>query len=244
MRFVTKTKIATPPLVRDVAGGIFRARENTVNGTMLSRFLSTRSSRDKDDVNDDNSNPTNMNTNKKRNATDERTFLERYAMWSHQNPLLALTCIVLVAVGCILTVVLNNELQFVETNDREWVILKDGITSDADAAAEGTRLVEEYVYYQVFLSRRRASHRILTFSVDRDVWGTSKFYLVGVYSFFSRKNDASSDENEQKRKDRASSFPRRDVCVSSSDDVCSREIKREFFDKFPLKRKEGRCLLS
>ena len=47
----------------------------------------------------------------------------------------------------ILTVVLNNELQFVETNDREWVILKDGITSDADAAAEGTRLVEEYVYY-------------------------------------------------------------------------------------------------
>jgi hypothetical protein len=35
----------------------------------------------------------------------------------------------------------------VETNDREWVILKDGITSDADAAAEGTRLVEEYVYY-------------------------------------------------------------------------------------------------
>jgi len=25
--------------------------------------------------------------------------------------------------------------------------LKDGITSDADAAAEGTRLVEEYVYY-------------------------------------------------------------------------------------------------
>ena len=46
-----------------------------------------------------------------------------------------------------LTVVLNDELQFVETNDREWVILKDGITSDADAAAEGTRLVEEYVYY-------------------------------------------------------------------------------------------------
>ena len=32
-----------------------------------------------------------------------------------------------------------------ETNDREWVILKDGITSSADAAAEGTRLVEEYV---------------------------------------------------------------------------------------------------
>ena len=121
---------------------------------MLSRFLSTRSSRDKD-VNDDNSNPTNRSSssspanmmNKKRNLTDERTFLERYAMWSHQNPLLALTCIVLVAVGCILTVVLNNELQFVETNDREWVILKDGITSDADAAAEGTRLVEEYVYY-------------------------------------------------------------------------------------------------
>ena len=107
---------------------------------MVSRFLSTR---DKDD----NSTPTNM-SDKKRNAQqDERTFLERYAMWSHQNPLLALTCIVLVAVGCILTVVLNDELQFVETNDREWVILKDGITSDADAAAEGTRLVEEYVYY-------------------------------------------------------------------------------------------------
>jgi hypothetical protein len=86
-----------------------------------------------------------MNTTTKRNASDERTFLERYAMWSHQNPLLALTCIVLVAVGCILTVVLNDELQFVETNDREWVILKDGITSSADAAAEGTRLVEEYV---------------------------------------------------------------------------------------------------
>ena len=114
---------------------------------MVSRFLSTRSSRDEDDK----STPiTNMpRDDKKRNASqrDERTFLERYAMWSHQNPLLALTCIVLVAVGCILTVVLNDELQFVETNDREWVILKDGITSDADAAAEGTRLVEEYVYY-------------------------------------------------------------------------------------------------
>ena len=114
---------------------------------MVSRFLSTRSSRDEDD----NTTPI-TNTprdDKKRNASqrDERTFLERYAMWSHQNPLLALTCIVLVAVGCILTVVLNDELQFVETNDREWVILKDGITSDADAAAEGTRLVEEYVYY-------------------------------------------------------------------------------------------------
>ena len=121
----------------------YSALSETPNDTtMVSRFLSTRSSRDKDD----NSNPSNMN-DKKRNATDERTFLERYAMWSHQNPLLALTCIVLVAVGCILTVVLNDELQFVETNDREWVILKDGITSDADAAAEGTRLVEEYVYY-------------------------------------------------------------------------------------------------
>ena len=112
--------------------------ETTNDDTMVSRFLSTR---DKDD----NSTPTNM-SDKKRNAQqDERTFLERYAMWSHQNPLLALTCIVLVAVGCILTVVLNDELQFVETNDREWVILKDGITSSADAAAEGTRLVEEYV---------------------------------------------------------------------------------------------------
>ena len=38
---------------------------------------------------------------------------------------------------------------------------------------------------------------------------------------------------------------RRDACASSSDDVCSREIKREFFDKFPLKRKEGRfCCLE
>ena len=87
-----------------------------------------------------------MNVNRKRNARDEeRTFLERYAMWSHQNPLLALTCIVLVAVGCILTVVLNDELQFVETNDREWIIVTDGITSDADAAAGDTSLVEEYV---------------------------------------------------------------------------------------------------
>ena len=129
----------------NVAAGIFRALRETPNVdlTMVSRFLSTRSSRDEDDK----STSTNMPRDKKRNASqrDERTFLERYAMWSHQNPLLALTCIVLVAVGCILTVVLNDELQFVETNDREWVILKDGITSDADAAAEGTRLVEEYV---------------------------------------------------------------------------------------------------
>jgi hypothetical protein len=86
---------------------------------------------------------------KKKNDDDDAsnggTFLERYALWSHRNPLLALTCIVLVAVACILTVVLNDELQFVETNDREWVILKDEITSDADAASEGTRLVEECV---------------------------------------------------------------------------------------------------
>jgi len=85
---------------------------------------------------------------KKKNDDDARhgtTFLERYALWSHRNPLLALTCIVLVAVACILTVVLNDELKFVETNDREWVILKDEITSDADAASEGTRLVEECV---------------------------------------------------------------------------------------------------
>ena len=137
-----------PSSFYNVAAGIFRALRETPNEdlTMVSRFLSTRSSRDEDDK----STPiTNMPRDKKRNASqrDERTFLERYAMWSHQNPLLALTCIVLVAVGCILTVVLNDELQFVETNDREWVILKDGITSDADAAAEGTRLVEEYVYY-------------------------------------------------------------------------------------------------
>ena len=79
------------------------------------------------------------------NASNGTTFLERYALWSHRNPLLALTCIVLVAVACILTVVLNDELKFVETNDREWVILKDEITSDADAASEGTRLVEECV---------------------------------------------------------------------------------------------------
>ena len=155
---------------------------------MLSRFL-TRSSRDKD-VNDSNrtngsSSSSANTTNKKRNSVDERTFLERYAMWSHQKPLFALTCIVAVAVGCILTVVLNNELQFVETNDREWVILKDGITSDADAAAEGTRLVEEYVLIRLY-SSSRTRHRILTFSVDRD-GGMSKFYLVVVYSFFSRK---------------------------------------------------------
>ena len=108
-------------------------------------------------------------------------------MWSHQNPLLALTCIVLVAVGCILTVVLNDELQFVETNDREWVILKDGITSDADAAAEGTRLVEEYVYYQVFLSRR-ASHRILTFAVDRKMFGECRSFIRGSVFLLLSKN--------------------------------------------------------
>ena len=73
------------------------------------------------------------------------SFLERYAMWSHRNPILAFSAVVLVAAACVLTVVMNDELEFVETNDREWVILKDGITSDADAASEGTRLVEEYV---------------------------------------------------------------------------------------------------
>jgi hypothetical protein len=86
-----------------------------------------------------------MKKNDDVNARHGTTFLERYALWSHRNPLLALTCIVLVAVACILTVVLNDELKFVETNDREWVILKDEITSDADAASEGTRLVEECV---------------------------------------------------------------------------------------------------
>jgi hypothetical protein len=70
---------------------------------------------------------------------------------------------------------------------------------------------------------------------------TTKFYLVVVYSFFSRINDASSDENEQKRKDRASSFPRRDVCVSSSDDMCSRERERVLRQISP---KEGRCCLE
>ena len=73
------------------------------------------------------------------------SFLERYAMWSHRHPILAFSAVVLVAAACVLTVVMNDELEFVETNDREWVILKDGITSDADAASEGTRLVEEYV---------------------------------------------------------------------------------------------------
>ena len=73
------------------------------------------------------------------------SFLERYAMWSHRRPILAFSAVVLVAAACVLTVVMNDELEFVETNDREWVILKDGITSDADAASEGTRLVEEYV---------------------------------------------------------------------------------------------------
>ena len=73
------------------------------------------------------------------------SFLERYAMWSHRHPILAFSAVVLVAAACVLMVVMNDELEFVETNDREWVILKDGITSDADAASEGTRLVEEYV---------------------------------------------------------------------------------------------------
>ena len=73
------------------------------------------------------------------------SFLERYAMWSHRHRILAFSAVVLVAAACVLTVVMNDELEFVETNDREWVILKDGITSDADAASEGTRLVEEYV---------------------------------------------------------------------------------------------------
>ena len=73
------------------------------------------------------------------------SFLERYAMWSHRHPILAFSAVVLVTAACVLTVVMNDELEFVETNDREWVILKDGITSDADAASEGTRLVEEYV---------------------------------------------------------------------------------------------------
>ena len=73
------------------------------------------------------------------------SILERYAMWSHRHPILAFSAVVLVAAACVLTVVMNDELEFVETNDREWVILKDGITSDADAASEGTRLVEEYV---------------------------------------------------------------------------------------------------
>ena len=106
-----------------------------------------------------------------------RTFLERYALWSHRNPLLALTCIVLVAVACILTVVLNDELQFVETNDREWVILKDEITSDADAASEGTRLVEECVLlldsffffvFRVFLRYFTPAFRQRTSSLARN----------------------------------------------------------------------------
>ena len=77
--------------------------------------------------------------------TKMSSFLERYAMWSHRHPILTFSAVVLVAAACVLTVVMNDELEFVETNDREWVILKDGITSDADAASEGTRLVEEYV---------------------------------------------------------------------------------------------------
>lgn len=93
-----------------------------------------------------------------------------------------------------------------------------------------------------------AAHRIVSWpllSTERCL-GNVEVLSVGVYSFFSRKIDSSSDVNEQKRKDKASSFPfRRDACASSSDDVCSREIKREFFDKFPLKRKEGRfCCLE
>jgi hypothetical protein len=89
------------------------------------------------------------------------SFLERYAMWSHRHPILAFSAVVLVAAACVLTVVMNDELEFVETNDREWVILKDGITSDADAASEGTRLVEEYVVLLLYIqaSFRRASYR-------------------------------------------------------------------------------------
>ena len=90
--------------------------------------------------------------NRKKSSSSSNTkmsksssFLERYAMWSHRHPILAFSAVVLVAAACVLTVVMNDELEFVETNDREWVILKDGITSDADAASEGTRLVEEYV---------------------------------------------------------------------------------------------------
>ena len=80
-----------------------------------------------------------------KSSSSSSSFLERYAMWSHRHPILAFSAVVLVAAACVLTVVMNDELEFVETNDREWVILKDGITSDADAASEGTRLVEEYV---------------------------------------------------------------------------------------------------
>ncbi len=82
---------------------------------------------------------------KSSSSSSSSSFLERYAMWSHRHPILAFSAVVLVAAACVLTVVMNDELEFVETNDREWVILKDGITSDADAASEGTRLVEEYV---------------------------------------------------------------------------------------------------
>ena len=81
----------------------------------------------------------------KSSSSSSSSFLESYAMWSHRHPILAFSAVVLVAAACVLTVVMNDELEFVETNDREWVILKDGITSDADAASEGTRLVEEYV---------------------------------------------------------------------------------------------------
>ena len=96
------------------------------------------------------------------------------------------------------------------------------------------------------ISRRRASHRILTFAVDRKMFGECRSFIRGSVFLLLSKIDSSSDVNEQKRKDKASSFPfRRDACASSSDDVCSREIKREFFDKFPLKRKEGRfCCLE
>ena len=113
----------------------------------MALFSTRPGSRDEDGSSSSSSERRRRGKEKKKDddASDKRTFLERYALWSHRNPLLALTCIVLVAVACILTVVLNDELQFVETNDREWVILKDEITSDADAASEGTRLVEECV---------------------------------------------------------------------------------------------------
>ena len=127
---------------------------------------------------DDSSSERGKEKKKKNDASNGgRTFLERYALWSHRNPLLALTCIVLVAVACILTVVLNDELQFVETNDREWVILKDEITSDADAASEGTRLVEECVLlldsffffvFRVFLRYFTPAFRQRTSSLARN----------------------------------------------------------------------------
>jgi len=72
----------------------------------------------------------------------KQNMLERYSMYAHKRPFLTLVLIVVSVLAAVLVVVFADLLKFVETNDREWVILKDGITSESDAAQEGTRMVE------------------------------------------------------------------------------------------------------